>query len=251
MNSVAPLDAQLVEKMIINSIATFRTEIKQLLDSTISTLTQNQQNTSRPISAATPLGATVSNGLPGLLQSPPIPNVFKGASSNLAVVPNDYDKAVEVKQRKLCDPVLTPAAIRTWKLAYDIYARNPNRRMTMTEAFGTQSMRSLIIMFPDGPIPLKDTSFDSYITEKFMKTTNLFSEVKLAVSKTAMKKDAPLTVESLYQYLAGFCTSPTAIRNSSPGLHKTLIQAFYFPNISLIFSSCKLLTNKSSKIINK
>ena len=52
----------------------------------------------------------------------------------------------------------------------------------MAEAFG-MPMRSLIIMFPDGPIPMDDTSFDSYITEKFMKTTNLFSEIKLAVSK--------------------------------------------------------------------
>ena len=112
-----------------------------------------------------------------------------------------------IRPVEVCDPVLTPAAIRTWKLAYDVYARNPNRRMTMAEAFGTQSMRSLIIMIPDGPIPMDDTSFDSYITEKFMKTTNLFSEIKLAVSKTAMEKGAHLTVESLYQYFAGFCTS--------------------------------------------
>ena len=105
--------------------------------------------------------------------------------------------------------------------------------MTMYEAFGTQSMRSLMIMFPDGPIPTNDTSFESYINEKFLKTTNLFSDIKSAVSKNAMKKDAPLTVESLYNYLAAFCTSISpfyeemATQNSSQDLHKTLIQAFY------------------------
>ena len=172
MTSNTALDTKIIQ---------LETKIVQLLDSKFSALTHHQKNNSGPISAATPLGATVYNGLPGLLQSPPIPNVFGGVPGNPAVVPTDYDKAVEVKQRKLCDPVLTPVAIRTWKLAYDIYARNPNRRMTMAEAFGTQSMRSLIIMFPDGPIPRDDSSFDSYISEKFMKTTNLFSEIKLAV----------------------------------------------------------------------
>ena len=33
-----------------------------------------------------------------------------------------------------------------------VYTKNPNRRMTMYGAFGTQSMRSLIIMFPAEPI---------------------------------------------------------------------------------------------------
>ena len=196
-------------------------------------MTQHQQITSGPISAATPLGATVSNGLPGLLQSPPIPNVFKGASDNLAVVPNDYDKAVEVEQRELCDPILTPPAIRAWKLVFDVYAQNPNRRMTMYEAFGKQSLRSLMIMFPDEPIPLDDNGFASYLKKNFLKTKDLFSEIKLAVAKNAMERNAPLTVEALHLYLAGFCTSISpfteemAIRNSSPDLHKMLIQAFY------------------------
>ena len=69
------------------------TKLIQLLDSKFSILTQHQQNISRPISAATPLGATISNGLPELLQSPPISNVLGGAPGNSPVVPNDYDKA--------------------------------------------------------------------------------------------------------------------------------------------------------------
>ena len=94
-------------------------------------------------------------------------------------------------------------------------------------------MRSLMIMFPDEPIPMDDSSFELYINKKFLTTTHLFSEIKLAVSKNAMEKNAPLTVESLHLYLAGFCTSISpfteemAIRNSSQDLHKTLIQAFY------------------------
>ena len=48
-----------------------------------------------------------------------------------------------------------------------------------------------------------------------------------------MEKGTNLTVESLYQYLAGFGTSISpfseemAVRSSSPDLHKTLIQASY------------------------
>jgi hypothetical protein len=173
--------------MITNSLATFRTEITNLLTQ------HHQQNTSRPISAPTPLGAKIPSGLPGLLQSPsnPILNVSGAAPSNPIGTPNDYDKAVEVEQRKLCDPILTPAAIRAWKLVFDVYAKNPNRRMSMYEAFGTQSMRSLMIMFPDELIPMDDASFEYYINKKFLTTTHLFSEIKLAVSKNTMKKDLP------------------------------------------------------------
>ena len=224
MTSVAQLDGTMVQQMIDNSLASLETKIMNLLTQHL------KQNTPGPISAPTPLGATVSSGLSGLLQSPSNP---RGAPSIPIGTPNDYDKAVEVEQRKLCDPVLTPAAIRAWKLVFDVYAKNPNRRMTMYEAFGTQSMRSLMIMFPDEPIPMDDTSFEYYINKKFFTTTHLFSEIKLAVSKNTMKKDAPLTVKSLYLYLAGFCTSispfseEVAFRNSSQDLHKTLIQAFY------------------------
>ena len=75
--------------------------------------------------------------------------------------------------------------------------------------------------------PIDDTGFDLFIYETFLRTTSLFSE------KNAMKKDAPLTVEFLYQYLAGFCKSilplseDMANQNSSPDLFKTLIQVFY------------------------
>jgi hypothetical protein len=206
-------------------------KIKHLMDA-VSTLTQLSQTASfRPLASPTPLG-TASLGIPGLPPSS-ISNVLGGPQSNPTVILNDYDKAVEVEQRKLSDPVLTPAAIRAWKLSFDVYKQNPNRRMSMYEAFGTQSLRGLIIMFPEQPIPTNDASFDLYINEKFLKTTNLFSEIKLAVITTAMKKETPLTVESLHTYLAGFCASISpfsdeiAFRATDQDLNKTLIQAFY------------------------
>ena len=155
MTSVAQLDGTIVQTMIDTSLASIETRITSFETRITNLLTQHQQqHTPGPIPASTPLGAAFSSGLPGSPQSPsnPISNVSGGALGNTKGTLNDYDKAVEVEQRKLCDPVLTPAAIRAWKLVFDVYAKNPNRRMTMYEAFGTQSMRSLIIMFPDEPI---------------------------------------------------------------------------------------------------
>jgi len=227
MTAVAPMDGAIVQQIVDTSIASLETKIMNFLAQHL------QQSNPEPTPASTPLGA--ASGLSGPPQSPSntISNVSGGALGNTKKSLNDYDKAVEVEQRKLSDPVLTPPAIRTWKLSYDVYAKDPNRRMSMYEAFGTQSMRSLMIMFPDEPIPMDDSNFELYINKKILTTTNLFSDIKLAVAKNAMEKDKPLTVESLYLYLAGFCTSLSpfseemALRNSSPDLHKTIITAFY------------------------
>jgi len=104
--------------------------------------------------------------------------------------------------------------------------------MTMYEAFGKQSVRSLMIMFPERPIPMDDAQFNLYLHEKFLKTTNLFSDIKFAVLTTAMKKETPLTVESLHTYLAGFYAyvSPSdniAFQTTNQDIYKTLIQALY------------------------
>ena len=125
MSSVATLDENTVlQQMIINSQAALEIKIKHLVD-TVSTLTQLIQTApSRPLASPTPLG-TASLGIPGLPSSS-IPNVLGGPQSNPTAILNDYDKAVEVEQRKLSDPVLTPAAIRAWKLSFDVYANNPN-----------------------------------------------------------------------------------------------------------------------------
>ena len=120
MMSVAILDETKVQNSILASNTALESKLTQLFESKFSAFI-HQQNTSRPISAATPLGAKVYHGLPGLIQSPLISNVLGGAPGNSSVVPNDYDKAVEVEQRKLCDPILTPPAIRAWKLVFDVY----------------------------------------------------------------------------------------------------------------------------------
>ena len=104
----------------------------------------------------------------------------------------------------------------------------------MYEAFGKQSLRSLMIMFPERPIPMDDAQFNLYLHEKILKTTNLFSEIKLAVITTAIKQETPLTVESLQTYLlAGFHASiyplseEIAFGATNQDIYKTLIQAFY------------------------
>ena len=160
MSSVAPLDEHKVQQMITNSQNAFEITIKQLLTDTVSTLTNLiQAAPSRP-APPTPLG-TASLGIPGSPSSS-ISNVLGGSQRNPTVTLNDYDKAVEIEQRKLSDPVLTPPAIRSWKLLFDVYANNPSRRMTMYEAFGKQSIRSLMIMFPERPIPMNDAQFNLY-----------------------------------------------------------------------------------------
>ena len=73
-----------------------------------------------------------------------------------------------------------------------------------------------------------------YLHGIFLKTTNLFSDIKLAVITTAVKKETHLTVESLHTtYLEGFCASISpfseeiAFRTTNQDIYKTLIQALY------------------------
>ena len=149
LNSVlAPLDAKQVETMILELLITFEAKIIQSFDAKFSALVRQQQTNSEPILVATALGAQVSTGLPGLQSPPTIPNTLGATPITLAGAINDYDKTVEVEQRKLRDPDSTPVAKCKWKLAYDIYATNPNKRMTMAEAFGTIAMRLCSLMSP-------------------------------------------------------------------------------------------------------
>jgi hypothetical protein len=115
MTAVAPMDGAIVQQIVDTSIASLETKIMNFLAQHL------QQSNPGPIPASTPLGA--ASGLSGPPQSPsnPISNVSGGALGNTKGTLNDYDKAVEVEQRKLCDPVLTPATIRAWKLVFDVY----------------------------------------------------------------------------------------------------------------------------------
>ena len=165
MSSVAILDENKVHQMITDSQDAFRIEIKQLLDNQFSTLTHLIQTAlPRPLTSPTPLG-TASIGIPGLPTSS-IATVLTGVTSNPTGIVNGYDKAEEVEQRKLSNPVLTPPAIREWKLSFDVYANNPNRRMSMYEAFGKQALRSVMVMFPE-QIPIDAVHCNLYLHEKF------------------------------------------------------------------------------------
>ena len=130
MTSVAQLDGTIVQPMIDTSLDSFDTRIKNFLTQHL------QQHYPGPISAPTPFGATVSSGLPGTLQSQPNPilTVSGRALSNTKGTPNDYDKAMEVEQCKLCESA--------WKLVFDGCATNAYRQQK-TENSNTRSTKLL------------------------------------------------------------------------------------------------------------
>ena len=99
----------------------------------------------------------------------------------------DYDKSVEVEQRKIINPDTTPTSIRLWLILFDIYSKHPNRLLSMTEAFGEKALMNLKFMFPDEHIPTDETGFRDFLNRHFLTTTNLFSDVKAATAKVAMK----------------------------------------------------------------
>jgi len=91
--------------------------------------------------------------------SPASVSSLAASTSPLPALPSihhDYDKSVEVEQRKLVNPETTPTSVRLWLILFDTYSKHPNRLLSMTEAFGDKSIMSLRFMFPDrGKIPRK------------------------------------------------------------------------------------------------
>ena len=89
-------------------------------------------------------------------------------------------------------------------------------------------------MFPDDPIPTDDTGFREFLNRNFLGTLNLFSDIKNATAKVAMKSIAttPLTLESLYAYLSAYCTALIPFSDdlltqaSDMDCQQTLIKAF-------------------------
>jgi hypothetical protein len=79
----------------------------------------------------------------------------------------------------------------------------------MTEAFGEKLIMKLRFMFPDDPVPTDETGFREFLNQHFLRTINLFSDIKAATAKVAMKTiaTAPLTLDSLHAYLDAFCTA--------------------------------------------
>ena len=193
------MDAQQITALVTMLVSTMKSELLSLMSTMKSELlsltetrlcqmdtrllTFSQQSTTSPSLSAAPSGSQVSNGQqavfspPGSTQPPqgtPASTSAGGSSTptSIAIVLNEYDKAVEVDQRKLRNPELTPIALRKWKLAYNIYASDPHKRMKMSDAFGEESLRCLGLMFSDQTVPLDDAGFDAYLNTKFLKSTH-------------------------------------------------------------------------------
>ena len=188
LNAAAPMDAQQV------------TTLLSQMETRLMGIIQQNSTHSTPQS---PNGSSLSAASSGLQVSTVPPGVFftswtstlkwtfsfsiRWWSQQLhfgGYCAREYDKAVEVDQRKLRNSELTPIALRKWKFAYNIYASDPHKRMKMSYAFGEESLRCLGLMFSDDPVPLDDAGFDAYLNNKFLKSSNLFSDIKTAVSKS-------------------------------------------------------------------
>ena len=146
---------------------------------------------------------------------------------------NDHDKSVENEQRKVVNSETISTSIRLW-LIFDTYSKHPTRLLSMTEAFGEKAIMNLRFMFPDDHIPTDDTGFREFLNRNFLRTINLFSDIRNATAKVAMKSIviAPLTLESLYAYLSAYCTALVPFSDdlltqaSDMDCQKTLIKAF-------------------------
>jgi hypothetical protein len=245
INAAAPMDAQQITTLVTTLVSALNSEHLSKIKQEIQAIFQQhstQQSTTSPGSSASPSGSQVSSGQQAVFSSPGSTQPPQGTPASTSAggsntptstttVLNEYDKAVEVDQRKLRNPELTPIALRKWRLAYNIYASDPHKRMKMSDAFGEESLRCLGLMFSDQTVPLDDAGFDAYLNTKFLKSAHLFSDIKTAVSK--IKMATPMSVESLQAYHSSFCMAliplldEIQLQNTSQDLHVTLIKAFY------------------------
>ena len=241
INAAAQMDAQQVTTLVNTLLSNMETRLLfQMKQEVLAVFQQNStpQSPNGSCLSAASSGSQVSTGPQGVCL-PPGPQPFNGISASPSAGGHDnstfaatvLNKAVEVDQRKLRNPELTPIALRRWKLAYNIYASDPHKRMKISDAFGEESLRCLGLMFSDYPVPLDDAGFDAYLKYKFLKSSHVFSDIKTVVSK--IKLATPLSVESLQAYHSDFCRALTPLldeiqlQNTSPDLHVTLIKAFY------------------------
>ena len=95
------------------------------------------------------------------------PTTLAASTANVqppTVLPiTDYDKSVEVEQRKLINPETTPNSIRLWLISFETYSKHPNKLLTMTEAFGEKALLNLHFMFPDDHIPNDEPGFRDFL----------------------------------------------------------------------------------------
>ena len=108
LSAAAPMDAQ----QVITLLSQMETRLMGIFKRNAA-----QQSTPGPSLSAASSGPQVSTGPPFQLSASP-----SAGGSNIptlaATVFNEYDKAVEVDQRKLRNPELTPIVLRNWILAY-------------------------------------------------------------------------------------------------------------------------------------
>ena len=126
INAAAQMDAQQVMTQVTTLLSNMETRLLSQIKQESLTVFQHNSTTQSPhgssLSAA-PSGSQVSTGPQGVF-SPPGPQPFNGLSASpsadgpnnstlAATVLNEYDKAVEVDQRKLRNPELTPTQVET------------------------------------------------------------------------------------------------------------------------------------------
>ena len=159
----------------------------------------------------------------------PAPSSYLAAStSSLPHVPStnyDYDKSVEVEQRKIINPDTTPTSIRLWLILFDIYSKHPNRLLSMTEAFGEKALMTLRFMFPDEHIPTDETGFREFLNRHFLTTTNLFSDI-IVYPKLSNAAPKPQIVSPNLSNVAPLPTAPQSLSQSQEPA-----QPIYYPTI--------------------
>ena len=150
LNTVASMDNRRVSDICNDICKSLLSQIERRLVAFFSNLPQQRYSGPSVASTAASTSPQIPTGLPGVF-SPPSLQSSRGLSASaptfavsntnaMTTSQNEYDKAVEVDQRKLQDPDLTPVAIRKWRTTYDLYANDPARRMTMAQAFGDVSL---------------------------------------------------------------------------------------------------------------
>ena len=172
--------------------------------------------------------APQSLNLAASTSSAPSSYFLAASTSSLPHVPPntyDYDKSVEVEQRKIINPDTTPTSIRLWLILFDIYSKHPTRLLSMTEAFGEKALMNLRFMFPDEHIPTDETGFREFLNRHFLTTTNLFSDI-IVSPNLSNAAPTPQIVSPNLSNVAPLPTAPQSLNQSQEPA-----QPIYYPTI--------------------
>ena len=144
INAAAQMDAQQITTLVTMLVSAMKSELLSQMETRLLTVLQQhstQQSTTSPSLSAAPSGSQVSSGQQAVFSSPGYTQMPQGTPASTSaggsnnptlttIVLNEYDKTVEVDQRKLRNPELTPIALRNRKLAYNRYANDSNSSST-------------------------------------------------------------------------------------------------------------------------